>query len=200
MMYDYVSQYESEDILLEYGCILGNEKIVYIKAGLGGDYLGYENKYLKIARRLHEQYGCSVISASNPNSKSRRIDADKMLLKSFILKQKIEKPQLYFFGNSNGCIKGLELAASGVTFERMILVNMPLMINLHKTKRWLAEIPQTNVIAIYGEKDPSYFYIPVIDGKVKNLKTVKIPGADHNFSGRTDEFISFADDLIEKKE
>ena len=51
-MYDYVSQFETEDMILNYGCIYGNEKILFIKAGLGGDYIGNENKYFRIGRRL----------------------------------------------------------------------------------------------------------------------------------------------------
>ena len=53
---------------IDYGFIKGNNSIVFIKSGLGGDCFGYENKYLKIALRLKERYGCSVIVASNPNN------------------------------------------------------------------------------------------------------------------------------------
>ena len=195
-MFDYISECVAEDLIVNYGCIRGNEIIVYIKAGLGGDYLGFKNKYLIMAQRLHKQYGCSVISASNPESKNRKIDVDREIILSFIQKENITKPNLYFFGHSNGCLKGLELAASGISFKRMILVNMPLMINFHKTKRWIKEIPDTEIIAIFGEKDPSYAYVPFLDKFANNLKTVRIPGADHNFANRLDEFISFSDKLI----
>ena len=199
MMYDCVSQIELEDIALKYGCIYGNEKIVYIKAGLGGDYLGYENKYLKVAKRLHQKYGCSVISVSNPRNENVRVDIgyDIKIIRSFLQKHKLYNPQLYFLGNSNGCFKGLELAANGIPFQRMILINMPLMINFHKTKRWIAEIPQTDIIAVYGNRDPSYSYVPFIDGITDNLKTVIMPDADHNFAGKMDEFIALADELID---
>ena len=78
----------------------------------------------------------------------------------------------------------------------MLLVNMPLMINFHKTKRWLAEISQTDVIAVYGERDPSYSYLPFINGRMDNLEVRIIPGADHNFAGRIDMFVALADELI----
>jgi len=196
-MFDYISECSSEDLVVDYGCIRGNEIIVYIKAGLGGDYLGFEDKYLRMAHRLHDRYGCSVISASNPESKNRKIDVDREIILRFIQKENITKPRMYFFGHSNGCVKGLELAASGIGFDRMILVNMPLMINFHKTKRWIKEIPDTEIIAIFGEKDPSYMYVPFLDKFASNLKTVIIPGADHNFANRLDEFISFSDMLVD---
>ena len=197
MMYDCVSQIELEDIALKYGCIYGNEKIVYIKAGLGGDYLGYENKYLKVAKRLHQKYGCSVISVSNPYIENVHMDIryDIKIIRSFL--QKKDCSELYFFGISNGCLKGIELAASGIPFQKMLLINMPLMINFHKTKRWIAEIPQTDIIAVYGNRDPSYSYVPFIDGITDNLKTVIMPDADHNLAGKTDEFIALADELMD---
>ena len=40
-MFDYISECVAEDLIVNYGCIRGNEIIVYIKAGLGGDYLGF---------------------------------------------------------------------------------------------------------------------------------------------------------------
>ena len=52
---------------IDYGFVKGNNKIVFIKSGLGGNYLGYENKYLIMAYQLHDKYGCSVIVSSNPH-------------------------------------------------------------------------------------------------------------------------------------
>ena len=46
---------------LTYGVISGNESFVFIKPGLSGSIYGYENKYLKIAERLNEKYGCNII-------------------------------------------------------------------------------------------------------------------------------------------
>jgi len=198
-MLDYTCEWKSGELTVDYGCIVGDERIVYIKAGLGGNYLGYEEKYLRMAMRLHEKFGCSVICVSNPNDKKCSPEIDREILAEFIRRNSIERPRLYFFGNSNGCIKGLELAASGVDFERMVLVNMPLMINFHKTKRYIAAIPETEIIAVYGEKDPSYSYTPFINGRIQNLTLLLIPDADHNFTDQTDIFISLSDKLMKKE-
>lgn len=195
-LFDYTSQYQVGDTLIDYGCISGNEKIVFIKVGLGGNYLGYDNKYLQIAQRLYEQCGCSVISVSNPNDKKCGIDVDRDIIFRFIKERGISNPQLYFIGHSNGSLKGIELAASGVNFQRMLLINMPLMINFHKTKKWISAIPATELVMIFGAKDPSFPYVPFLDGKYKNVKIQSVPQADHNFEGMLDEFITLADFIM----
>ena len=180
---------------LAYGYIPGNEKIVFIKAGLGGEYLGYENKYLRIARLLHEKHGCTVISVSNPNDKRFGVADDRVILEEMLRKFGFENPELYLFGNSDGCRKGLALATE-IPFRRMILVNMPLTINFHRTKKNLSLIPDSDVIAVYGEKDVSYPYAALLEGKSERVKVVRVPDADHNFAGKTEEFIRIAEMLL----
>ena len=95
---------------INYGIVYGNEKIVFIKAGLGGDHIGYENKYVRIAHALHEKYGCTVISVSNPNEKRWSVEDDAAILNAVIRSYGLQSPELYLFGSSNGCTKGLLLA------------------------------------------------------------------------------------------
>lgn len=180
---------------LPYGYLPGNEKVVFIKAGLGGDFLGYENKYLKIARLLHEKHGCTVVSVSNPYEKGYSVSDDSAILESMLRQLGIEHPELYLFGNSDGCRKGLALAAE-IPFRRMILVNMPLTINLHRTRRYLSLIPDTDVIAVYGERDVSYPYAAILEGKSERVQVIRVPDADHNFAGKTEEFIRLAEMLL----
>ena len=181
---------------IEYGFFKGGGRIVFIKAGLGGSCFGDENKYLKMAAYLRDLYHCSVIVASNPNDGKDHTHADRRIIEQFVADNGDRTPELLFFGNSNGGFKGLALAADGVYFRKMILVNMPLMINLHKTKRHIESILETEVLAVYGERDPSYSYVPFIDGKYDNLHVLRIPGADHNFKGRLDEFLHLSDLLF----
>ena len=173
------------------------DRVVFIKAGLGGGHYGCEQKYLRIAHRLRDKYGYSVIVGSNPNDGNSHTMIDKAMLDGFVDAEKITLPRFSFFGHSNGGIKGLELAASGICFDRMVLVNTPLMINYHKTKRMIGQIPNTQITMVYGEYDPSFDYIPFFDGKFNNVSVLKIPGADHNFSDMLDDFIALADMLAE---
>jgi alpha/beta superfamily hydrolase len=78
----------------------------------------------------------------------------------------------------------------------MILVNMPLTINLHHTRRYLSLIPDTDVIAVYGERDVSYPYAAILEGKSERVQVIRVPDADHNFAGKTEEFIRLAEMLL----
>lgn len=185
MLFDYKVWNEG----IEYGIVRGSRRTVFIKTGLGTDEIEPDSKYMTIARRLHEADGCGVVVAANPHDGSSHAESDRRMLERYLEENGISAPELSFFGNSNGCIKGLELAACSVTFQKMILVNMPLMINFHKTKGYIAAIPQTEILAVYGELDPSFSYVPFLRGRYVNLRVMTVPGADHNFKGKTDKFI-----------
>ncbi len=192
MNYDYTVNNHG----MNYGVVKGDHRIFFVKPGLGSDHVGYENKYLRMSYLLREKYGCSIIVASNPHDGVSHVNNDKSILEQYVTENSIESPELYFFGSSNGGIKGLELTDHGVVFRNMVLVNMPLMINYHKTKRYISAIPQTNILAVYGEYDPSVPYIPFIDGKFEHVKVVIIPRADHNFKERINEFIDISERLM----
>lgn len=180
---------------VEYGYVSGNNKLVYVKAGMGGSYEGSHNKYLRIARRLNERCGCSVVCVSNPISLP--IALDKAIIDDLICRYGILDSEINFFGHSNGGVKGLELSCSGVRFNKMVLVNMPLMINFHRTVERIKAIPKTRIITVYGEYDPSYNYIPFLERKeLSNLEIIRCSGADHNFAGKLDEFIELSNRLI----
>ena len=192
MNYDYTVKNHR----IDYGFVWGDHRMVFVKPGLGTDHMGYENKYLRMARRLRETYGCSVIVASNPHDGASHAESDKYILEQFAAEHGIDSPELFFFGSSNGGIKGLELTDHGGAFRKMVLVNMPLMINFHKTKRYISAMPQTDIFAVYGERDPSFPYIPFLNGKFGNLQVLTVPAADHNFKGMIEEFIGFSDLLM----
>lgn len=189
MNYDYTLHHDG----IDYGIITGNDQIVFIKVGLGGSYLGYENKYLTMARQLHKRYGCSVIVSSNPHDGIDHSSKDRQMIEQYVLENQLCSSELFFFGHSNGGIKGLELANKAIKFKKIVLVNMPLMINFHKTKRYISSIPQTQIVAVYGEFDASYPYVPFLDGTAENVKVLTVSKADHNFKGMLNEFIDLSD-------
>lgn len=181
-----------------YGILTGNTRIVFIKTGLGGNEFGREDKYLKMACRLRKRYGCSVIVASNPDDRQDHVARDIQAIEQYAEQAGMDTQQVLFFGNSNGCIKGLAMANAGMHFEKMVLVNMPLMINFHKTKRYLSDLSQTEIIAVYGERDPSYSYLPFLEGKAQHLCVLRVLHADHNFSGMLQEYLELSDLLMER--
>ena len=66
MKFDKIVRRSIEGKSIYYGFIIRNEKIVFIKGGAGGTLNGYDNKYLKMAHRIHEKIGATVICATNP--------------------------------------------------------------------------------------------------------------------------------------
>lgn len=181
-----------------YGIVQGDDTVVFVKKGLGDGLTGFDDKYLHLSCRLHRTYGCSVIVASNPDDGKEHTARDRQVIEQYIHENHISTPRLLLFGNSNGCIKGLALAQAGVWFERMVLVNMPLMINFHKTKQHLAALTETEIVAVYGQRDPSFSYMPFLQGKAQHLRVLHVKGADHNFSGMAQTFLELGDLLMTK--
>ena len=183
---------QSDGLKIEYGIINGNGHVVIIKAGSGGSHVGDQEKYLKIARRLHDAHGCTVICLSNFSTDSfERADVD-------VIRDAISdidgETRLYYIGNSNGATQGLLSATKHFSFQRMVLFNMPLMLNFHKIKDAMTRV-DAEIRFVYGEKDPSYDYVPFLgnashrDTCLARVEIETIPGADHNFAGMTDTFV-----------
>lgn len=181
-----------EGLKIEYGLIYGNKRVVIVKAGAGGCHIGYEEKYLKIARLLHDTHSCTVLSLSNyANDSFERGDA--AVIRELIAEMGGEV-ELYYIGNSNGSTQGLLTATKYFDFRRMVLVNMPLMLNFHRIKEALTRA-DTEIRFVYGEKDPSISYVPFLrkasskEGNLARAEMITVGGADHNFAGMTDVFI-----------
>ena len=181
---------------IDVGVIKGNGSIVFIKVGLGGDCRGFEEKYLRMAHRLHTRSGCSVLVASNPHDGQSHVTADRAIIEGYIEQNGINSPRLLVFGHSNGGVKALELCATGLPTARMVLVNMPLMINFHKTKRYLSLLESTKIAFVYGQLDPSFAYVPFLKNRYEHVTVSTVPGADHNFKDMTDAFVELCDALL----
>ena len=193
MRFDVEKTVTKEDGLkIGYGLIHGNNRIVIIKAGAGGDHIGYEEKYLKMARLLRDTYGCTVLCLSNQANDSFE-RGDVAVIRELIAEMGGEV-ELYYIGNSNGSTQGLLTAIKYFAFRRMVLVNMPLMLNFHKIKEALTRA-DTEIRFVYGEGDPSISYVPFLrnasakEGNLARTEIVTVDGADHNFEGMTDVFI-----------
>ena len=181
-----------DGLKIEYGLKYGNDRVVIIKAGAGGHYIGSEEKYLKMARLLHDTYSCTVLSLSNyANDSFERGDA--AVIRELIADMGGEV-ELYYIGNSNGSTQGLLTATKYFAFRRMVLVNMPLMLNFHRIKEALTRA-DTEIRFVYGERDPSISYVPFLrnasakEESLARTEIVTVDGADHNFAGMTDVFI-----------
>ena len=176
---------------LKYGVVLGNENIFFIKCGAGGAIPGENDKYLKMAHRIHDRLGATVICSSYPYpSEDYLLDYDAALINKFIEKFNF-KYTLNYFGSSRGAYVGLTYFSKNFKISNMILVNMPLMINFHNSMDALRELSDTRVAFVYGDADPSVSYIPYLSLYHDDVTIIK--GADHTFTGMAEDFIGLSD-------
>ncbi len=184
----------AEGVAVDYGIVFGGARITLIKSGRGGSCRGEEDKYLRMAHRLRDRRGDTVICSSNPvNMESK--DCDRAVIEEYMRKQGEECRELCLIGSSNGGYQNALLAAQlpQVCCE-LLCINMPLMINFHKLTAALQGLEHTRKIFVYGTKDPSFFYVPFLERRAYPLcRVIRAEGADHVFAGRTEEFVALSD-------
>lgn len=176
---------------LKYGVIHGNENIFFIKCGAGGTIPGYEDKYLKMAHKIHQKSEGTVICSAYPYpSDDYLLEYDKKVINQFISSFKVPCA-LNFIGASRGAYVGLTYFCKHFNFSKMLLINMPLMINFHKSVESLPNPSSSKVTFVYGDRDPSVTYIPYL--KLYHTDIVTVNGANHTFDGMLDEFLQLTD-------
>ena len=175
------------DEIIDYGIVEGNNIIVFIKAGQDGSLYGYQNKYIKMARRLNKKYGCSVICSSNPFDGNNPLDNAMEIIEDYA--KIFDNYKIYYLGYSNGALIGAWFGVKYPKIKRMALVNGPLMYNFHKTKEGALSFNGDMISFIYGEYDQSIGYIDLL----KNMENDKIKvfvekGQDHHVSKSEESF------------
>ena len=177
-----------EDIaIIDYGIVEGDNIIVFIKSGQNGSLYGYQNKYIKMARRLNEKYGCSVICSSNPFDGNNPLDNAMEVIEDYA--KRFNDYKIYYLGYSNGALIGAWFGIKYPKIKRMALVNGPLMYNYHKTKEGALSFKGERISFIYGEYDQSIRYIELLESIENNKIKVYIEeGQDHHFSKSEEDF------------
>ena len=176
-----------------YHFVFGNEKIVFIKAGAGGSERGYGDKYIKMAERIHERTGATVITASNPiDPICEPLDAEEI---RWVVKELgLASFELYLVGVSDGAYLNLELASHFHETVKWIGINTSYT-EISDLEERLNALSSVSKLMIYGTKDDDF------DEVVPKLSEMNcddfvmefIDGADHNFTGMLDEFVALAD-------
>lgn len=178
---------------VSYGIIDGSDSIVLIKGGRGSDHRGYADKYLRMAARLHERLGCSVITASNPAERESYL-SDEAMLRRYAALRGIDAFSLALIGSSNGGYQSILLAEKMPEMKSILCINMPLMINFQKAVKRLDGMEGVEKIFAYGSLDPSFPYLPFLELKrLSAARILRVKDADHNFTGMTEDFIALSD-------
>ena len=178
---------------IEYGIIYGNNKIVFIKVGADGNVRGYQDKYIKMFNIVHNQTGATVICASNPYIETGHVEADRTMISTVVENCRFEDYEVNLVGTSDGAYHNLLLAKEISQTTKLIGINTSTF-GFPDLKDRLFEIPNVKKILVYGERDDEYMYVPSLNElKLTNLQVVSVKGADHEFTGMVDKFISFID-------
>ena len=180
---------------IKYGILFGNEKIVFIKVGADGNIRGYQDKYLRMAHRVHAQIGATVICASNPYiSEPAHIKSDKALIHKLITERGFKNYEMYFVGTSDGGYHSLLLAQQFSQTAKYLGINAS-----HKGIEDFAErmlsLPNVKKTLVYGKNDEDFDKdFPTMNALAcDNLKIVVLDGVDHHFTDKVDDFIALID-------
>lgn len=173
--------------IINYGIVEGNNTIVFIKAGQDGSLYGYQNKYIKMAKRLNKKYGCSVICSSNPFDGNNPLDNAMTIIKDYA--KRFDDYEIYYLGYSNGALIGAWFGINYPKIKRMALINGPLMFNYHKTKSGALSFAGERMSFVYGEYDQSIGYVELLKSIENDRIKVSVEeGQDHYFSKNEEEF------------
>ena len=179
---------------VSYGILHGNEKIVFIKVGAGGNIRGYQDKYPKMAHRIHQRLGATVICASNPDTEyATQEKADKAMIAKVAADCGFANYEVYFVGTSDGGYQNLRLAQQMPQTRKILGINASL-IDIDDLMNQLQKLPCVPKTLVYGTKDEAFRYTPALQAMVcENLEIITVEGADHDFTGMVEEFIALID-------
>ena len=177
---------------VEFGLMKGENGLLIVKTGSGGNIYGRDNKYVTLASRIADSHKFSVMVSDNPLELAPEENMSiTMSVAADYASSLNDGSPIYYFGVSKGGQYGAMYGYRYPFIKKWLILNMPLMINWHKSRAGLMKMPATQEATVaFGGKDPSYPYSELIDLLQKeNIKRVTIPAADHNFSNDADEFI-----------
>ena len=191
--YDKVINKTVDDETIEYGILYGNEKIVFIKVGADGNIRGYKDKYLKMAHRVRKRLGGTVVCASNPWVEEGHIDADKSVICETASEKSFSEYEVYFVGISDGAYHNLLLATEVPQTVKILGINTSI-VDIQDFKDKLNRLSRIKKVLVYGTEDELFYIVPSLENtEGDNLETKIIQGADHEFKGMFEEYISLVD-------
>ncbi len=190
MKFDKITHKILDEEAVDYGFIFGNNKIVFIKAGAGGGIPGYQDKYLKMAHRVHERLGATVICASNYE---KCLEMDKRAIEWCARYLELEEAELYLVGVSDGADQCIVLARNAPT-KKLLCIN-PSFVPGHDPSDRLIIRSKIEKIFVYGTKDEEGCELApkLSEREIPNFEIRWVEGADHEFTGMVDEFVNLID-------
>lgn len=190
MKFDKIIHKTLSEEFVDYGFIFGNNKIVFIKTGATGGIPGYQDKYLRMAYRIYERLGVTVICSSNYE---RCLPMDRKAIEWCVKHLKIKDVELYFVGVSDGADQCITLAKN-ISTKKLLCIN-PSFVPDHDPSDRLNILSNVEKIFVYGTKDEEGHELApkLLEGKISNFEIRWVEGANHEFTGMVDDFVSLID-------
>ena len=144
-----------------------------------------------MAHRIHDKYGATVICATNPDVDSSVMDEKAIM--AVVKNHNFENFELYFVGTSDGGYKALKHAIKFPETVKFLGLNSSLN-GYEDFKNKLLSLPNVEKILVYGSHDVDYKELSSLkEFESDNFKFITVDGADHDFTGMVDEFVSLID-------
>lgn len=159
---------------IEYGIFEGSETVFFIKVGQDGSIYGYGDKYMHLAKMVHDAYGYTCISSSNP------YDGEDPLCDAFeLMDSMFDDYEVYYMGHSNGGRAGALFGYKYEKIKAMALSDTPLYgPDIVDINEGILKFPG-RVVTVYGTEDESYPHIELLH---RDIEKVFIEGEDHNYT------------------
>ena len=173
------------------GVVKGERGLLFVKTGQGSTIYGQEHKYLELALWAREVYGLSVLVSATDLDKREIFEAEMAMVEEVLPDR--EGP-IYFLGVSKGGLITCWYGVDQPRIKRILTVNAPLMINFHnRTLPALRKLAEDQLVMVYGTLDPSYKYLPFLQGRAR---VQVLEGADHNLVGSSATLLDLARDWL----
>ena len=177
---------------LQFGYVAGTNGLLIIKGGAGGSIYGYKNKYLTMAERVKEKYGFAVMVSENPVDIEPEENMRATMEMAYDYIESFPKGiPVYYFGISKGAHYAATFAYQYPWVTRWMALNMPIIVNWHKIKRGLEQLPmEQSMTIVFGDQDPCFRYAGMVDTlKKRNVRKITIENEDHYFSKSMEDFL-----------
>ena len=171
------------------------EDVLLILTGVGGNAAGYENKYVKIAENAVKKHGFSVCVAPTPTGIWERPKEHFESVLHFLSGKTGGSGKIYAMGNSAGATLLIWYSCLFPQIQRVLAVNPVLNINLDRANGGVKNFNGEKIEIAAGERDASHTFSQCLRKSDKVTVTV-FAGADHNFTGKTDLFISLPEKFL----
>ena len=193
MPFDKIVNKAQEGITLRYGVVDGNDTIVLIKSGCGGNYDGYAHKYERMARRIHAARGCSVITADNPEDLDHSSQTDRAVIEEYAAQRGFADYTVCFVAHSDGWEQIIRAAKGMPQTARLLGIN-PSPVDDEAMMADLHALPQAEKTVVFGTQDDDFYLAGKLEAAgIPRLRIIPVEGADHDFTHRLEEFIALID-------